>query len=61
MLLLFIYLFFTLFLIKMIIDHFYIKENFKIEKDERCKKKGEIFSDFPIGTICIGPGEIKTF
>jgi len=35
------------------------KEKFSIENDERCKKKGQVFSDFLPGTICIGPGKIK--
>jgi hypothetical protein len=37
----------------------YKKENFNIEIDQRCKKKGQVFSDFMPGTICIGPGKVK--
>jgi hypothetical protein len=50
-------------LICLIIFLFYIiilkKEKFSIENDERCKKKGQVFSDFLPGTICIGLGKIK--
>ena len=35
------------------------KETFSIENDDRCKKKGQVFSDFMPGTICIGPGKVK--
>ena len=54
----------TIFVLICIISFlFYIfiskKEKFSIENDERCKKKGQVFSDFLPGTICIGPGKIK--
>jgi len=39
---------------------FNYKEKFFEQKDERCKEKGQVFSDFPPGTICAGPGIVKT-
>ena len=35
------------------------KEGFIEENDIRCKKEGQVFSDFPPGTYCSGYGKIK--
>ena len=35
------------------------KEGFTEEEDQRCKKEGQVFSDFPPGVYCSGPGKIK--
>tara|TARA_B110001450_G_C17651276_1_gene493388 strand:- start:358 stop:516 length:159 start_codon:yes stop_codon:yes gene_type:complete len=39
----------------------YKKEKFNIENDDRCKKKGQIVSNFLPGTVCIGPGKKKRY
>ena len=50
------FLFYNLF--NLFINKLYLKKNesFSFSYDRRCKKKGQVFSDFPPGMYCVGKG-----